>query len=387
MTASAKTVFFLTLEERNIFLTDKQHDFLTNTLKLYENQNYLVTTHYLRLILKETTKFLDHELESLEKYLTSFGVSDFMDGIYRLFYKRDEVKTMEIFNKTKDFYHLVMRDMALKEIEDAKNNFPIMTVDLEEKCFFPSEEKKIKIRSNEYIDKLNLVNVTDGIFLNLDDKLVKVECCLDKKEKFCVTKEKVEIDGNYSLIVPERIQRKDCAFKVNEGTSKSQVYVTEIKVNETETKNNYEIDFGENADGIIITIIFSSKPDKNVFVTNNNKRLNCQLNETKMECKITKDDLPFDEVKPNEFKKYTLKLIDLCSEEKYSFTVNVKNSKAEPKKTEGGGIPTVLIVLICIGGVIILVVIAFFVYRAIRRKGDKGDTDEPERGASLLEDN
>ena len=123
MATTAKTVFFLSLEERNIFLTDRQHEFLTNTLKLYENQNYLVTTHYLRLILKETTKFLDNELESLEEYLTSFGVSDFMDGIYRLFYKRDEVKAMEIFNKTKDFYHAIMRDMALNEMEDAKKNF------------------------------------------------------------------------------------------------------------------------------------------------------------------------------------------------------------------------------------------------------------------------
>ena len=85
MSSTAKTVFFLRLEERDEFLTDKQHEFITNTLKLYEKQNYLVTTHYLRLILKETKEFLPHELESLEKYLTSFGVTDFMDGIYRLF--------------------------------------------------------------------------------------------------------------------------------------------------------------------------------------------------------------------------------------------------------------------------------------------------------------
>ena len=77
MSSTAKTVFFLRLEERNIFLTDKQHKFLTETLKLYEKQNYLVTTHYLRLILKETKEFLPNELDSLIRYLTSFGVTDF----------------------------------------------------------------------------------------------------------------------------------------------------------------------------------------------------------------------------------------------------------------------------------------------------------------------
>ena len=87
LTSTAKTVFFLRLEERDTFLTEKQHDFLTNTLKLYEKQNYLVRTHYLRLILKETDKFYDHELDDLIDYLTTYGVSDFMDGVYRLFYK------------------------------------------------------------------------------------------------------------------------------------------------------------------------------------------------------------------------------------------------------------------------------------------------------------
>ena len=46
MSSTAKTVFFLRLEERDEFLTDKQHEFITNTLKLYEKQNYLVTTQF-----------------------------------------------------------------------------------------------------------------------------------------------------------------------------------------------------------------------------------------------------------------------------------------------------------------------------------------------------
>ena len=386
MITTAKTVFFLTLEERNIFLTDKQHDFLTNTLKLYENQNYLVTTHYLRLILKETTKFLPHEFESLERYLTSFGVSDFMDGVYRLFYKRDEVKAEEIFNKTKDFYHAIMRDMARKEMDEAKETFPIMTVDLEEKCFFPSNEKKIKIISNEYKDTLKKVNVPEGIFLSLEDKTVKVECILESNEKYCLTKDMVEKDGNYTLIVPERIQQKDYAFKVNNGTNEAQVYTNEIKVDENKTQKEYEIDFGVKENGDNIKITFVAEPDNNVHVMNDDKKLICSLDNVTLECKITKDILNYDETKPNDYKKYELKVVDLCNEIKYSFNVNVKNSKVEPGKDEEGGIGTFAIVLIIIGAILVLAIIAFFVHRAIKRKGNNSENTDLSKGETLMKE-
>ena len=386
MITTAKTVFFLTLEERNIFLTDKQHEFLTNTLKLYENQNYLVTTHYLRLILKETTKFLPNELESLEKYLTTFGVSDFMDGVYRLFYKRDEVKAEEIFNKTKDFYHAIMRDMARNEMNEAKETFPILAVDLEEKCFFPSSEKKIKIISNEYKDNLQKVNVSEGIFLNLENKTVKVECILDSNEKYCLTKENIQNDGNYTLKVPERIQRKDCAFKVNNGTNKAQVYTKEIKVDENSTQKEYEIDFGEKEDGDNAKITFVAEPDANVHVMNGDKQLSCSLNNVTLDCNITKDDLIVDEKNPKEYKSYELKLVDLCNEVKYSFNVKVKNSKMEPKKDEDeGGIGILVIILIIVGAILLLAIIGFFVHRAIKRKGAETTDIDVNKGETLMQ--
>ena len=386
MITTAKTVFFLTLEERNIFLTEEQHEFLTNKLKLYENQNYLVTTHYLRLILKETTKFKEHELESLEKYLTTYGVTDFMDGVYRLFYKRDEVKAEEIFNKTKDFYHSLMRDMARKEMDEAKETFPIMTVDLEEKCFFPSNEKKIKIISNEYKDNLQKVTASEGIFLNLEDKTVKVECVLDSNEKYCLTKDKVEKDGNYTLIVPERIQRKDCAFKVNNGSNKAQVYTTEIKVDENSTKSVYEIDFGEKEDGDNVKITFVAEPDENVHVMNDDKKVPCSLNNVTLECKITKDVLSYDEKAPKDFKNYALKLVDLCNEEKYSFNVKVKNSKVEPIKDEEGGIGVLAIVLIVIGAILVIIIVGFFIHRAVKKKGNNSEDTDISKGETLLKE-
>jgi len=49
-----KTYILLTLQQFDNFLTDEQHKFLTETLKLYEGQNFLVSTNYFRLILEKT---------------------------------------------------------------------------------------------------------------------------------------------------------------------------------------------------------------------------------------------------------------------------------------------------------------------------------------------
>ena len=39
------------LEQREQFLTDEQHDFITNELNFIEGQDFLVQTNYYRLIL------------------------------------------------------------------------------------------------------------------------------------------------------------------------------------------------------------------------------------------------------------------------------------------------------------------------------------------------
>ena len=45
-----------------------------------------------------------------------------------------------------------------------------------------------------------------------------------------------------------------------------------------------------------------------------------------MECKIINNILSPDKDKPKEIKKYVLKLVDWCNEEKYKIIVKVKNS-------------------------------------------------------------
>ena len=115
--SESKVYILYSLNYIEDFLTDKQHKFLTETLGLYEGQNFLVTTNYFRLILGKTDKFFEHELDNLIKYLSNYGASDYMVGIYESFYKRDEIKAEETLNNLSNFYHRVMLDMATQEIE------------------------------------------------------------------------------------------------------------------------------------------------------------------------------------------------------------------------------------------------------------------------------
>ena len=389
MITTAKTVFFLTLEERNIFLTDRQHDFLTKELELYHNQNYLVTTHYLRLILKETDKFYEHELESLLKYLKTYGVSDFMDGIYRLFYKRDEIKAVETLESLKNFYHSIMYNMAEREINDAKNNFPILNVDiLKNQCsLFSKGNTKLNIILDEYNDNLENVTISDGFYLISEKNLIKLECNINSKEKYCIIKDDITTTGEYTLTVKERIQKKEYAIKVQNGTTKYKVYINKIEIDTTTTKDIFEFDYGKSENGNV-QIFFTDIPDKTVRIMNNDTEIKCNLESKTLECNINNNILSYDINNPNEFTNYTLKVVDYCNFEKYSFIVKVKNSTSsdsepdpdpdskptsepdsEPEpKPKSGGLETYVIVLIVISSVLILAIIIFFIIRDIRRR-------------------
>ena len=70
-THTQKTVFMNTLEQEDKFLTKDQHNFITNTLQLYDD-NFLVKTNYFRLILARTDEFYEIEKEKLIEYLSSY---------------------------------------------------------------------------------------------------------------------------------------------------------------------------------------------------------------------------------------------------------------------------------------------------------------------------
>ena len=117
---------------------------------------------------------------------------------------------------------------------------------------------------------------------------------------------------------------------------------------------------------------------------NGDKELNCILGNLTVECNIANENLPFDETKPNEFKEYNLKVVNYCGQEKYSLSVKVKDSKKEGQ-TEGG-LGVLVIVLIVVGALILFLIIAFFVHRAIKRKNNKSSEDEGETREKLMQE-
>ena len=139
---TSKTVFMRSLNKRDNFLSDNQHTFLANTLKLYE-EDFLVKTNYYRLILRQTDKFFENEIENLIEYLSNNGALDYMVGIYGDFYKRDEIKAVETLNSLKSFYHKLMYNMSSEEIETMKETFPILTIELKNKCFCLNNSKDV----------------------------------------------------------------------------------------------------------------------------------------------------------------------------------------------------------------------------------------------------
>ena len=387
MTSTAKTVFFLTLEERNIFLTEDQHDFLTNQLELYHNQNYLVTTHYLRLILKETDKFYEHELESLLTYLQTYGVSDFMDGIYRLFYKRDEILAVKTLESLKNFYHLIMYDMAEREINDAKENFPILTADIEKnQCsLFTQDNTKFNIVLDKYNDTFESADITDSFYLLSGDSEIKLECKLNSSEKYCIIKDEVYTTGDYTLMVKERVQKKEYAIKVHNGTTKYKLYINKIEVDEN-TEKKYEFDYGKTENGTVY-LNFTDVPDETVRVMNKDKEIKCNLENLTMKCLINNNVLSYDVNNPKAYKEYELKVVDYCGQVKFSFMVRVKHSLKEPKPedSDSGGLPGYVIALIVIGSILLLAVVLFFIIRALRRKTNKGEINVNEaKGETLM---
>ena len=369
LTASAKTVFFLRLEERNIFLTPEQHDFLTNKLELYHGQNYLVTTHYLRLILKETKKFLPNEFECLKQYLTSFGVSDFMDGVYRLFYKRDEVSAVEILNNCSDFYHNIMMNMAKNEIEDAKTKFPIISFDFDDQCLTLANGEENNIIFKEYEEYKNNypeINITEGVYLKLDEQELALQCHLDHDKSYCSINEDFQNGKEYTLSVPERIQEKEFAVKQLEG-KKINLY-WKNKPSQDNVKQ-FSIDY-KMKDSAELTIKFDNlyNYENSIKITSDNKEIQCNnlFDDKEIKCKIDKTNFNYDNNDKNHYKTYKLEIKDVCGKTIHSIEIMAKSSEDD----DDDGLKGWHIALICVGGTLFLLIVLFFVCRCCKKGND-----------------
>ena len=348
---TSKTVFMNILEQEDDFLTQKQHDFLTNELQLYnDTQNFLVKTNYFRLILAKTDEFYDIEKEYLYKYLSAYGALDYMTGIYGLFYRRDEELAMETLQNLSTFYHPLMINEAEDEFEEERNNFPILTLELENNiCLFLDINSKIEIKSDDYIESFGEIEILKGVYLQSEDNQSKINLiCYYKSfsDRYCLTQEKNNITQNYKLIVPKRIQNQSYAIRKNEGKYIVDTYEKEIKVNRTQ----YDVDYKDKKE-FILEIEFLSEPDKNVSIMYKDKKVNCILNNCTMKCTLNKD-----EFKANQ--NYSFDVVDKCKAEKFSFTISPK---------EDDKIETVAILVIIIIGLFIIVVVSFFIYRSVNK--------------------
>ena len=243
---TSKTVLMNMLEQRDEFLTEKQHHFFTKQLNFIEGQDFLVQTNYYRLILARTDKFLEGEKEGLIKYLSNYGALDYMTGLYELFYKRDEELAVQTLDNLRGFYHNLMIANAEDEFESVKESFPIIKLDLTAngKIEYP-KINKIEIIASNYDDITDEdIDISKGVFLTNGKASIGLECFLKVEEKYCIIKNKIEKSGTYYLNVPERIQNINYAIKALKGN------------------NGIKISVDDDDDGIgtglIIVIVFAS---------------------------------------------------------------------------------------------------------------------------------
>ena len=371
----SKINFLTTLERKEEFLSDKQHDILTKKLKFYEKQNFAVSSNFFRMILSVTDKFYEHELESIKTFLSTYGNFEYLSGIYENFYKRDEVESIKLFESLKTFYHPIFIYNVQSEIDHQKENFPILTIELKDKdkCLFLDDlqnKDKLDLIALEFDNYTNFTSyeIPEGICLEIEEDKIKVNCILNTEEKYCLLDngKSIEKSGEYKLNIPNRIQKWDYAIKVHD--SKTKIYTKKTEIDEEKTKKSYEIDFANNTKQNI-EIYFVTEPDDKISILKEDKNIKCIKNNLTLQCDIDENIFNFDINNPKEFKTYGLKIVDLCGDEKYAFEVKVKNSKdKEEESDDSGGLKTWVIILIVIGCVFVLVIIIFFILRACKKK-------------------
>ena len=321
----SKSLFFADLFYNEGKLNMSQHKVLTEDLKLYE-ENFFIKNYYFFEILKNTDEFLENEEKNLISFLKDIGAIDYMIGIYELFYRRDEILCEQTYNELVGYYHIYMNECAKREIEKAKNEFPIIELELKDKdqCLYFTTESKINIISDKYkesLGKLNFIGV-DLKNINSGEK-INLNCILDKEEKYCTPIQNITSSGEFKIDVEKRIQAENYAVKVHSSnfTIKISVFVGEIKIE----KDNFEIDYNIQS---LLQIKFINEPDNNIYIQHEGQNLNCSFQDSKtLNCPI-KNILTYDEEKPTEYKEHKLKLLDYCGKEINTLTVKVKDTSS-----------------------------------------------------------
>ena len=377
----SKVILTTTFEIREQLLTDRQHDFI-NKLQLYQGQDFFVYSNYYRMILSRTDQFYENELENIETFLSTYGCFDYLSGTYEVFYKRDEVESIRLFESLKDFYHPIFISNVQEEIDYQIENFPILTVELKDndKCI-SWDGKKLELKVDNYVDSITYENIPKGfIYLGNDEEQIEVKCTLKNDEKYCELVNDTQLlkSGNYSFDVSKRIQKIDYAIKVHTSNA------TIAKHIEIDQKSKqFNIDYAK-SEKYLIEINFKSEPDE-IKVKYEEEDIKCKLTNDNLtlECEIDDKIFIVNKANPDEYKTYTLQLLDYCNNQKYTVDVKVKNSTADTGKK---GFATWKIIVICIAGVIFIVAIVLLICRMTRKKSDNVESLKESNDNKLLSD-
>ena len=369
----SKTYILLNFEQSDDFLTENQHKFLTETLKLYEGQNFLISTYYFLLILEKTDKFLENELTSLKTYLSSFGALDYMMGIYEAFYKRDEIEAVETLNSLKTFYHPAMYKNAEEEIQSAKEEFPILALDIKsgKKFYYPYDDI-FDLSVPNYKEDLGELILEDNIYLSKGENTeFELNCYLKNKDsQYCILKNNnssLESSDQYNIKVKERIQKMDYAVKVNES---SKFEIKEL-LDKTKTITKYSYNVAKDSTlKIILNLKEAINFDLPVYFENKKElNLKCQTHETNYECEINKTFCEKYCKAGKEEQKYQVNVLSKLEKSFLDIEVDIKNETEKGGDNNGEETNVLAIVLPCvIGGIFIIAIVIFCIIRSKRRR-------------------
>ena len=363
-----KTYILLELEKFDNFLTDNQHKFLTETLKLYENQNFLITTYYFRIILEKTDKFLPYELDSLIQYLSDYGCLDYMTGLYEAFYKRDEVKAVEILHSLKTFYHSLMYETALEEFENAEKEFPIFAFNIKgDKPYYYPYDDMFELNLTNYNDELDNLTFENNIYLNSENaNKFGLNCYFKKEIQYCQLKNKTfEQKGQFNITVKERYQALNFAIKAYTSNN--------FQIKQLFDKENMKTSYNFNlAKGDIfkITIKFNEAIDFNLPVYFNDKKellLRCQLHEKNYECEFNKTFCESNCKVGKDEQKFQANIMSKSEQTILNLDIFIKND-SEEKQPEGKEANSVLVVVCVTVSIILALVITFFLLMYCRKR-------------------
>ena len=369
LSSISKTYILLSFEYLEDILTDKQHEFFTETLKLYENQNFLVSTNYYRIILGQTDKFLEHELDSFITYLSNYSAVDYLVGLYELFYKRDEVKAQETLEKLKNFYHISMYQMAEEEIEKAKKEFPIMKLDVgKDKYYYPYDDI-FELKVSGYNKKLGKLNIDNGIYLISDQQNeLKLNCVINNYKQFCELKDaQVLTFGEFTLKVKERIQKMNYAVKVSES---QKFQIKKFDIDEDQTERNLTIEFDPKNEVHKIQIILKEETDflfPVCFDNHQELNLKCDMNNKIYECELNRTF--YNRHCYNETEKHKISMISLSEKTYFDIDLTIKTYFDKKTGDDDNDDNTKLILAIVLPcSIVVIAIIVILIYCLYFRK-------------------